>query len=630
MKIVRLTNSVLLGLSLAVASRLMAQPPDARTSLRFEDITDQVGLGSDVIGTTVARGLFVDADGDGQPDVVIQSLIAPPGVQHDAAPAGVHWPRLFLKMADSSTALGFRYVEVGRTGLPMLYAGDCLVFADMNNDGHADAIVTRYIDSNNESWIDHGQRTAWLPGHGDGTFGAGIAIEAAPPATTAAIAIGDADRDGRLDLYLGNWYTQYGPSLAAFDNDLLLQTETGNFERVRWSTDGHVFADEDADDRGGRPTYGAMIADVLSSPTGTHRPLPEIIELSYGRRWNRLYQWNPMMLSSQPPDLKPGLQYPAWDEIAPRLGFDGDSIRHGRYPEWLKERAKTDARFDREDEKPFRANGNTFDCAVGDVDNDGDWDLFLAEIAHGWAGESSDRSRFLINNGKSGDETHFDPDPARSVDRIPEGVNNWNQGDLFAELADFDLDGRLDLLLSSGDYPDDQRLRLFAQRANGLLKNVTEQVQLDHDGSQQISLSDVDGDGSLDVLVGQTFNRFTAEQREGREPRLRLFRSVPPVGSHSIEIRLRGDESRGVSRDALGAIVKVRVGDMTMQRQLIGIGGHNGKQHDLLIHFGLGSAVLVDEIAVVWPDAAGSEQRFADVSAGRYELKQGEVPELMR
>ncbi len=630
MKIVSLTDRLALGLALSIAAVSLAQSPDGGGGLRFEDITDQVGLGSDVVGTTVARGLFVDADDDGQPDVVVQSLVAPPGVDHEAAPAGVRWPRLFLEMADSSTELGFRYVEVGRTGLPMLYAGDCLVFADLNNDGHTDAIVTRYIDSNNEKWIDHGQRTAWLPGHGDGTFGAAVPIEAARPATTAAIAIGDADRDGRLDLYLGNWYTQYGPSLAAFDNDLLLQTEAGKFERVPWSTDGYAFADDDVDDRGGRPTYGAMIADVLPSPAGTELRLPEIIELSYGRRWNRLYQWNPTLLSTLPPDLRPGLKYPLWDEIAPRVGFDGDSIRHGRYPEWLKERAKTDARFDREDEKPFRANGNTFDCAVGDVDNDGDWDLFLAEIAHGWAGESSDRSRFLISNGKSGHEAHFDPDPDRNVDRVPEGVNNWNQGDLFAELADFDLDGRLDLLLSCGDYPDDQRLRLFAQQPDGSLKNVTEQVRLDHDGSQQISLSDVDGDGSLDVLAGQTFNRFTAEQREGREPRLRLFRCLAPTGARSIEFRLRGDETRGTNRDALGAVVRVRVGEVMMQRQLIGIGGHNGKQHDLLIHFGLGSAALADEVIVVWPDAEGTEERFANVGAGRYLLRQGGLPEPVR
>ena len=56
--------------------------------------------------------------------------------------------------------------------------------------------------------------------------------------------------------------------------------------------------------------------------------------------------------------------------------------------------------------QPFRSNGNTFDCAVGDFDNDGDLDGFLGEIAHHWAGEASDPPSLLINQGeKGGDKT---------------------------------------------------------------------------------------------------------------------------------------------------------------------------------------------------------------------------------
>ena len=612
------------------ATASLAQSPDAPTSVRFEDITEQVGLGSDVIGTAVARCIFVDLNGDSRADVVVQSQVPPPGVVRDAAAAGVRFPRAFLHTSDSSAPLGFRYVEIEHTELPMLYTGDCLVFADMNNDGRTDAVVTRYIDLNNENWIDHGQRTAWLAGRGDGSFESAIVIDAARPATTAAIAIGDVDRDGRLDLYLGNWYVQYGPSVAAFDNDLLLQTEPGEFVRVPWPTEQYTFDEANPIDRGGRPTYGAMIADVLPTPAGATMRLPEILELNYGRRWNRLYEWNPSPLAALAKDPTPGLKFALWQDVAPRAGFDGDAIRHGRYPEWLKERAKTDPRFDREDEQPFRANGNTFDCTVGDIDNDGDWDLFLAEIAHGWAGESSDRSRFLINNGQTGDEAHFDEDPLRQTDRIPPGVNNWNQGDLFAEMADLDLDGRLDLLLSSGDYPDNQRLRLFLQQADGSMLDATSEAELDHDGSQQLSLSDVDGDGALDIIVGQTFNRFTAEQRQGREPHLQLLRSIAPPDAHALELRLQGDSRQGANRSAIGAIVSVRIGEMTMQRQAIGVGGHNGKEQDLLIHFGLGAASRVDEITIIWPNAAGTRQQLINVDAGRYELQQGGRLEPMR
>src|SRR5690606_18198366 len=141
----------------------------------------------------------------------------------------------------------------------------------------------------------------------------------------------------------------------------------------------------------------------------------------------------------------------------------------------------------------------------------GDFDLFFAEITHAWAGESSDRSRFLVSELAQTGKLRFSSPPRLSVDRIPpvppmkdwpEGWRpRWNQGDLFCELADLDHDGRLDLILSSGDYPDeppyDQRLRIFHQQEDGTFKDVTSASGIDHVGSQQISLGDVDGDGDL-------------------------------------------------------------------------------------------------------------------------------------
>lgn len=583
----------------------------AGQELRFEEVSDRVGLGPEVIGVGVARCLFVDVNGDGRPDVVVHSTLPPPGREVPEPSIPVRFARVFLHTLNHAAALGFRYVEVEATGLPVLYPGDGLVFADLDNDGHRDAIITRYIDGNNEQWVDHGQRSGWQRGDGTGRFLESRSFIHAMPATTSAIAVGDVNRDGRLDLALGHWYTHYGASLEAFANELLIgpadpRQEAFHVEKL--PVDGPPFDPET--DLGGRPTYGMMIARLFDD-SGHF----QIIELNYGRRWNRLWSWVP------PRRSQPHL---VWNDLAPHLGVDGDAIRHGIYPEWLKERAKTDPRFDRADERPFRANGNSFDCAVGDIDNDGDFDLFISEITHGWAGESSDRSRFLVQ----GVDRAFASPPHLNVDRIPEGINNWNQGDLFCELADFNHDGRLDLLLSSGDYPDNQRLRLFLQEADGSFRDVTAEVGLDHDGSQMISLADVDGDGALDILVGQTFNRFTPEQREGREPRMRLFvsRFTADDVARSLTLRLEGraDEAHSTNRDALGALVRVRIGDLTMQRQLIGIGGHAGKQHDFLVHFGLAGHERIDELIVTWPNQAGAEQRFEDVPFGRYTLRQGE------
>ncbi len=581
-----------------------------RPNLRFQDVTQDVGLGVEVLGPAVARACFADLTSDGRPDIVVD--------RH----------RIFLNRRTDDSVIGVTFEEVLReqVGLPEPTGPSVVVFADLDNDGHLDAVVGEYVDALNPDWNDHGRRTGWHRGTGNGTFEPQRRLFPVEPKTTAAMAIGDVDRDGRLDVYLGNWYRHYGESLDGHHNDLLLQPLAGEFALARQGTTGHLFHDDDEQDRGGRPTYGAMIADITENPMWD-APLPEIIELNYGRRWNRVYMWDPMILSVQPPDLKPGLRHSLWRDIAPDVSLDGDGLRHGQYPKWLKEVAKRDPRFERPDEKPFRSNGNTFDCAIGDVDNDGWFDIFISEITHGWAGDSSDRTRLLFNHYLGNGQHRFAEERRYNVDRIPptpdddNEPHHWNQGDLFCELADLDHDGRLDLILSSGDYPDDQRLRLYIHHEQVGVRDATSELGLDHDGSQQISLADFDGDGAIDILAGQTFNRFTPEQREGRTPQLRLFRNHVATLQPSLTLRLEGNGTT-TNRDALGALVKIRIGKRTMQRQLIGIGGHAGKQHDFQVHFGLGGASVVDELVVIWPDANGTAQTFQSVAAGHYRLKQ--------
>jgi len=553
----------------------------------FVDVAERAGFSEDVIPNTVARVAFTDLNGDGYPDAVVD--------RH----------RVFLNVVDENSPLGRRFEEVppAETGLLPPQRGTVISFADLNNDRAPDAVVAEYVDHLNPDWTDHGRRTGWHEGRGDGTFGPRRPLPVEPK-TTVSIAIGDVNRDGRLDIFLGNAYRVYGQSYEGFTNDLLVSSQDGGWSRRPLPEDEHEFSRED--DLAGRPTYGTMI---LNNPVGEG---PMLLELSYGRRWNRAWVQD---------------EQDKWIDIAPEVGLDGDAVRHGRYPEWLHERAKEDPRFERDDEQPFRANGNTFDAAVGDVDHDGRFDLFIAEITHGWAGPSSDRSRFLFNTVDDEDSPRFVERSAYTVDRIPPAPSdpaephNWNHGDLFAELADFDHSGRLDLILSSGDYPDDQRLRLYRNTGRAVV-DMTNIWGIDHDGSQQISLADVDGDGALDILVGQTFNRFRPEQREGRSPRLRLFHNQLARPRSSVMIRLEGD-GEATNADAIGAHVLARVGRRVFHRQLVGPGGHAGKQHDLMIHFGLGDADTIDELIVTWPNRDSTSQRFTDVPAGRYRLREG-------
>ena len=579
----------------------------------FIDITDSIGLSPAVVGTSIPRCLFADFNNDGYADVLINR------------------DRVFLNLPVPDTAgspIGRSFSEVVFSGLPMKQPGSIITFADLDNDGNLDAVITQSVDGNNAKWKDHHQRTAWRRGNGDGTFETiDRMIYAAPNATTSAVGIGDVNLDGKLDLFLGNWYLSYGESYASFPDDLLLQAESSpqfpdeddpenpfiSYHKSLLPSDGQPFTEEF--DLGGRPTYGAMIANL--DFVKALNSFPQLIELNYGRRWNRVWRFNSENVN--------GEKNP-WEDMAPAVHLDGDDIRDGKYPEWLKERAKTDKRFDRPDEPPFRANGNTFDCSVSDVDNDGDFDIYLSNITHGWAGDSADRSRLMLNQLVETGKIDFEKDDKCNTDRIPENVNNWNQGDLFCQLADLDNDGLVDLLLSSGDYPDNQRLRFYRQQADHSFVDETKEVGLDHDGSQQISLADINHDGALDIIVGQTFNRYPAELRKGREPRLRVFLNEAPARNHSIILRLHGDPKQGTNADALGAIVTCTVGNTTMMRQLIGVGGHNGKQMDFIVHFGIGEATTVDSLTIIWPNAERTSQTITNLEAGTYFITQDHDP----
>jgi hypothetical protein len=564
----------------------------ALAQLRFTDATAALGLEDQNAPIDAAHVCAADLDGDGFDDLIIART------------------RVFLNRAAEDGSRVF--TEVERTGLPEHRAGDIVVFGDVDGDGMADAVLARSLDVNGQGFEPPAggtpQNLAWFPGEGDGRFGAFREIEAATAGTTASVALGDVDLDGQLDIVLGQWYTQYGAGYEGFANDVLLQVEGGRFERMPLPIDGEPFdADSDA---GGRPTYGVLVAHVLGD--GARGNWPQILELNYGRRWNRLWVRG---------------EDGTWSDQAPQVKFDGDSIRHGRHPDWLKERAKTDPRFDREDEPPYRANGNTFDAAVGDVDGDGAFDVLLTEITHGWAGESSDRSRVLVRrDGVAG--PLFVEQEAMALDRVPADptVRSWNQGDIYGALADFDLDGRMDVLVCSSDYPDNQRLRVWRQQHDGSLVDVTDWAGLDHIGAGQPALLDIENDGDLDVVVGQGFNRLAASQRAGRTPRLRAFenQSAAALGRSVVVLRLEGDPARGVNRDALGAVVRVTTTADGERRtsvfQVVGPGGHQGKQGTLALHLPVGEAGA-ETIEILWPDLVGTTTVLRDVAPGSLKVR---------
>ncbi len=465
---------------------------------------------------------------------------------------------------------------------------------DVNCDGFLDLFLGFSVDtSESESATARRHNEIWI-GDGQGGFAllTGSGIGQHPDVTISACFL-DYDRDGHLDLFVGNSYDPAGGDLEAFPDRLYRGNGDGTFTDVTQPAGLLGVAEPGlADSR--RPTYGVAHTDWNNDGW------QDLLVMTYGRQWNRLWRSN---------------GDGTFTDVAPQATFDGDSDRSGRYAADVKAFFLEKYGAEREDEPPFRANGNTFDCAVADYDNDGDMDCFLAEITHAWAGPSSDLSTLLTNQGA----------PAgfrfqRETERIPRTRTGtrWNQGDLHAGWLDLENDGRLDLLIACSDYPDDQVLRLYHQEPDDTFDDWTPRLGIHWINASQISLADFDRDGATDILVGTNNMRLTAEQRASRPLAVGLLRNLAArrAGNGFLNIRLLGQ--------AVGARVTIWIDDRRQTREVHGGLGHAGHRDDSDCRFGIGKADSVDRVVVRWPDAALSTQAFENVRVNRfYTLRRG-------
>jgi tetratricopeptide (TPR) repeat protein len=123
------------------------------------------------------------------------------------------------------------------------------------------------------------------------------------------------------------------------------------------------------------------------------------------------------------------------------------------------------------------------------------------------------------------------------------------------------------------------------------------------DDSRAFAVTDLDGDGNLDLLL---------KSRLG--PQIRVLRNQCGVGRKSLAFRLRGVKS---NRDAIGARVEV-----DGKVKFLQAGSGYLSQHTKQLHFGLGDAGAAASVGVWWP--SGVRQEFKDLPSGFvYEIEEG-------
>lgn len=517
-------------------------------------VTDEVLL--DARGSRV---YLADVNGDGYPDLLMSGDVGAVR-NHIFLYLNLQRPgsddptdRVFGDFTEESG------IQARRSGGTSGRIADVAALADIDNDGDIDLITSIYTHRIQDYTGDKdpGDRTEVLLNDGTGRFTLlkkanlnNLQFDDINPLglpNTTSIAFLDYDKDGKLDLYLGTWFSSYvGSSQDRFMQNLLLKGNgDGTFEFVRYLTPVE-------------PLYGATVFDFNNDGW------TDIFTSPYCRTSGRAFQntiGNMIEVSS----------FIGYD--TQRLGGD-----HGQ-------------------------NLCQWEALPGDFDNDGDLDLLEIKV-HGGYNEGEGRSTIAINGGAESGYS-FDWD----LSRIKRNANIENHlGDMGGAWFDFDNDGKLDMAICQSGYlnanaPGDVRLYLLLQDENGYFIDKTADLGLlpEMEDSHSIEPADYDLDGDLDLFVSSMHKETVIEDGEEKEiSYMRIELIENRIGSKNHWVAFKLNPPAESNRDGLGTRIYVYSGDEILTRELQAGGGHFGYQSPFMLHFGLSDAVRIDSVKVRW------------------------------
>jgi len=619
---VHLTRILIVLLILPGCARPPAPPPAAITSApfagtspatgtRFEQMNaDQTGIDfthrwtppkryeHELPFPCVGGGVCVgDYDGDGLPDLYL------------TRPFG--GCRLYRNLGE------WRFEDVtAAAGLEdETLWGQGSVFADLDNDGDLDLFVCGY-NCPNRLYINRG----------NGTFkevakSAGLAFRGA----SIMMAFADYDLDGDLDGYLVTYRISprntlkgrylNGPKGVVMDPALREQIDllsgpdqrtfeiiSGQFDRLYRNNGDGTFTDA---------TRAALGGAAAANELG-----------------NAVLWWD--YDNDRYPDL-----YVANDFAGP------DRLLHNNGDGTFK-----DVTLDALPHTPWFSMG----ADAADINNDGRFDLMGTDMsgtshykqkmsmgdmsANGWFLEWAEPRQYMRNALylNSGTPRFFE---AAYLTGLADTDWTWS-----INFGDLDNDGWVDLFAANGmtgdwgnsdfarrtglsrDAVTAKSAKMFAhvppkREANMAFRNrgdlsfepVAADWGLDFEGiSFGAAFGDLDGDGDLDLVV----NNFD------EEPGVYRNRTA---GSHRIAVQLVGSQS---NRRGIGARIEVRSGDRIQTRYMTSARGFMGGVEPV-VHFGLGSDPVIDQLTVFWP--GGQIQEFSDLEPDqRYTIAEPRHP----
>jgi hypothetical protein len=537
---------------------------DRSVETRLDFVHDNGATGELLLPeVTGAGGALFDFDNDGDLDLfAVQGKALKPGsskASGERTPSSTLGSRLFRNDLGAGGDRRLRFTDVtDRSGIAATGYGMGAATGDIDNDGWTDLFVTN-LGSNQ-----------LLRNNGDGTFTdvtARSGVNDARWSTSATFF--DYDRDGWLDLYVAN-YVNFtldmkrecfsSGSARDYCNPVVYDPVP---DRLFHNDRDGTFTDVSARAGIGRVRargLGVIAADVNEDG------------------WTDLYVAN---------DGDPNLLW----------------INEGGSGVFREEALLSGVAVNR----MGRAQGS-MGVDIGDVDGDGDEDLFVTNL-------DNEGNTFYRNDGKGLFEDRT----------IEAGLFKLGFTGFGTRLLDYDNDGWLDLAVVNGavrhmdqqvragdPYPLKQRSQIFHNEGGRRFSDVTTSSGAAFETlhvSRGASTGDLDNDGDVDLVV---FNN--------KGPARVL---VNEAGQRRRWLGARVIDSRG--RDALQARVEIVRAAGGVIRRRVQTDGSYCAASDPRVQFGLGADGSPQTLRVHWPGAGVEE--FRGLAVDRYwVLQPGKAP----
>jgi hypothetical protein len=235
--------------------------------------------------------------------------------------------------------------------------------------------------------------------------------------------------------------------------------------------------------------------------------------------------------------------------------------------------------------------------AVGDLNRDGNLDYYCSDLGPNELALSNGDGTFTESAAAAGVTAH-DPDLYGGID----GLVSWGNG-----FFDLDNDGWEDLIVANGgaprekwpagmfggDYVDNNPPYIYRNLRNGTFRENHEVLGFAaNEYFRGAAFSDVDQDGDIDIYFGNL---------QGNNY---LYRNNFTNENAALKVRARGTLG---NRDSVGAKIEAVINpDLTLQREISG-GNSFLSRNSLVVHFGLRNVQTLRLLRATWLSGVTNE-----------------------